>query len=344
MTRPPACPAPARYPLAVLPTPLTRAHRLEAALGCGPLWIKRDDLAGFGVAGNKTRPLEYLLGDALAQGCDVLVTGGGPGSNFTAAAAMAARAAGLDCELVIWGDRSDSANLALATAAGARVCLTGDRDRAAVDERVCARAAELRAGGRRPYPVPRGGSTPVGAVGFAVAAAELVEQLRPHPPPALLVIAVGSGGSCAGLLTGLELAGVDWPVLGVTVSRPPEEIGPRLIELASDCARLLGGPPVGSALAGRLTLVDAIGAGFGVASAHEREQALLALHTEGLLLDDTYGAPALAAALDRMPDLGGPLVYWHTGGLVPAITQRGARESAARECADRERAAQGGTP
>ena len=94
---------PPRLPLGTLPTPLVDAPRLRAELGCGPLWIKRDDLAGFGIAGNKTRPLEYLLGDALARGMDVLVTGGGPDSNFVAAAAMAARVAGIDCELVVWG-------------------------------------------------------------------------------------------------------------------------------------------------------------------------------------------------------------------------------------------------
>ena len=85
---------PPRLALGTLPTPLVEAPRLRAELGCGPLRIKRDDLAGFGIAGNKTRPLEYLLGDALAHGVDVLVTGGGPDSNFVAAAAMAARVAG----------------------------------------------------------------------------------------------------------------------------------------------------------------------------------------------------------------------------------------------------------
>lgn len=312
-----------RFPLAVLPTPLTRAHRLEAALGRGPIWIKRDDLTGFGTAGNKSRPLEYLIGDALARDRDVLVTGGGPGSNFVPAAALAARAAGLDCELVVWGDPVGAPNLELARAAGARLLPTGDADRAAVDDRVAERAAELTAHGRRPYPVPRGGSTPVGAIGFARAAAELVEQLRPHPDPALVVISVGSGGSCAGLLAGLAAAGVDWPVLGAAVSRPPAEIGPRLAELASGCADLLGWPEPGTH---RLELVDARGPGFGIATDVERELARLALVTEGLLLDDTYGAPAFAALIDVLPRVTGPVVYWHTGGVVSAIRERGARE------------------
>ncbi|MQA12765.1 MAG: pyridoxal-phosphate dependent enzyme [Pseudonocardiaceae bacterium] len=304
-----------RFPLAVLPTPLVRAHRLEAALRCGPLLLKRDDLAGFAAAGNKTRPLEYLLGAALAEGCDVLVTGGGPGSNFCPAAALAARAAGLDCELVVWGDITAAPNIALAAAAGARLHRTGDDRRDAVDAAVEDRAAALASQGRRPYPVPRGGSTAVGAAGFAVAAAELVAQL--DGPPAFVALAVGSGGSCAGLLAGLAVTGQEWPVLGISVSRPPAEISSRIAELAQQCASALG------AAAPRLDLleiVDGRGPGFGVAAEADRDRGRLALHTEGLLLDDTYGAKAFAATADRLPRRESrPVVYWHTGGLIPAV-------------------------
>lgn len=304
---------PPRFSLAVLPTPLVRAHRLEAALRCGPVLLKRDDLAGFAAAGNKTRPLEYLVGAALAEGADVLVTGGGPGSNFCPAAALAARAAGLDCELVVWGDVAGSANLALAAAAGARLQPTGEADRDTVDTLVDSRAAELTAQGRRPYAVPRGGSTAVGAAGFAVAAVELADQLG--APPALIVLAVGSGGSVAGLVTGLAALGLAWPVLGVSVSRPLLEITDRVTELAGECAALLAAP-----VPPPPELVDARGAGFGVASPRERGCARLALHTEGLLLDDTYGAEAFTVLVDRVrADQGGPVVYWHTGGLIPAI-------------------------
>lgn len=314
-----------RFALGVFPTPLHRAHRLEAAIGCGPVWIKRDDLAGFGVAGNKTRPLEYLIGDALARGADVLVTGGGPGSNFLPAAALAARAAGLACELVVWGEVAGAPNLELAVAAGAVLRPTGSADRAAVDQLVRARAAELAAGSRRPYAVPRGGSTGIGAAGFAVAATELTAQLAaagvvPGPghagsgaPAPAVVLPVGSGGSVAGLTTGLAGA---LPVLGVSVSRPLPEMAAHVAELAAACADLLGVPAPAPP-----ELVDARGPGFGVASAREREAARLALHTEGLFLDDTYGAKAFAVLLDRLP-APGPVVYWHTGGLLPALTRR----------------------
>lgn len=304
-----------RFPLAVLPTALVRARRLEAALGCGPLLVKRDDLAGFAAAGNKTRSLEYLLGAALAAGCDVLVTGGGPGSNFCPAAALAARAAGLDCELVVWGDVSGAPNIALARAAGAVLHLTGDDRRDAVDAAVEQRAASLASQGRRPYSIPRGGSTAVGAAGFAVAAVELAAQL--DESPAFVGLAVGSGGSCAGLLAGLAVVGRECPVLGISVSRPPAEISSRIAELADGCARMLRSPPPRLDL---LEIVDVRGPGFGIAAEADRDRSRLALRTEGLLLDDTYGAKAFAATVDRLGRWRArPVVYWHTGGLIPAV-------------------------
>ncbi|MDX6584503.1 MAG: hypothetical protein QOI10_3687, partial [Solirubrobacterales bacterium] len=215
---------------------------------------------------------------------------------------------------------------ALAVAAGARLLPTGDSDREAVDELVDRRADELAAAGRPAFAVPRGGSTELGAVGFAVAAAEVAEQLAAlGVTPALVVLAVGSGGSCAGLLAGLAAAGLAVPVLGVSVSRPPEQIGPRVLELAAGCARLLGTALPDAAL---LELVDARGPGFGAASPLELERAALVLRTEGLLLDHTYGAEAFSAAIDRLPaDPGrspgeppGSVLLWHTGGLVPALS------------------------
>ena len=308
---------PPRLPLGVLPTPLVPAPRLRAALGCGPLWIKRDDLAGFGVAGNKTRPLEYLLGDALARGADVLVTGGGPDSNFVAAAAMAARVAGIACELAVWGRGLDpTPNLALAAAAGATVVPLGDDRRERVDAVVEERAAALRAAGRRPVAVPRGGSTPVGAAGFAVAAAELLEQVP--DAPATVVLPLGSGGSTAGLLAGLSAAGVDTRVLAVSVSRPPAEITEKVLGLARACAELLGTP---APRPDRLEVVDHRGPGFGIAAVGDRAAAETLLRTEGLLLDDTYGAKAFAVALDRLGSgaMEGPVVLWHTGGVASAL-------------------------
>jgi 1-aminocyclopropane-1-carboxylate deaminase/D-cysteine desulfhydrase-like pyridoxal-dependent ACC family enzyme len=310
---------PRRFPLAVLPTPLVRAERLETVLGCGPLLVKRDDLTGFGVAGNKVRPLEYLVGAALAQGSEVLVTAGGPGSNFCPAAALAARAAGLDCEIVLWGDPRGAPNVALAEAAGARILPTGRFDREEVDVLAAQRAAELTLAGRPATAVPRGGSTPVGALGFAEAAAELVGQLEASgaATPSEVVVPLGSGGSCAGLLAGLAAAGAPFPVVGVSVSRPPDDVRRTVLAMARECAALRG---TSAPTPDQLELVDARGEGFGTATEQERRRARLALHTEGLLLDTTYGAEAFSVAVDRLLSRPrGPVVWWHTGGLVPAV-------------------------
>ena len=290
----------ARFALATLPTPLVPARRPG-------VFLKRDDLTGFAVAGHKARQLEFLLGDALAQGCDTLVTGGGPGSNWVAAAAVAAAVAGLDCEVVLYGDRPARAhpNLALAVVAGAHVRFTGDPMRANVDTAVLDMAAQLQTAGRRPYPVPRGGATAVGAIGMALAADELPDG------PGTIVVATGSGGACAGLAVGAAAKG--WTVVGASVSRPLDEATAQVQALADSCAALLGRPSA------TVTLVDARGAGFGVPSAEGEAAALVALRTEGLVLDPVYTAKAFAVLL-RMADErhAGPLVFWHTGGLLSA--------------------------
>lgn len=314
---------PPRAPMALLPTPLVRAGRLERAIGYGaPILIKRDDLIGFGGAGNKARALEFLVGEALADGYDTLVTGGGPGSNFCQAAALAARSAGLACELVVYGEPTSyrSPNLNIARRAGARLHALGDGDRSRVDAAVADLAAELTGSGRRPYAMPRGGSTPVGALGFAFAVDELGRQLaEARIEPGLVVIAVGSGGSCAGLLAGMALRDVSWRLLGASVSRPVEEISAKVLHLAERCGTTLGGP---RPLARVLELVDARGPGFGKPSDEGRAAALLALQTEGLLLDRTYTAKSFAVLLACLrSSADGPVVFWHTGGLVPAIAE-----------------------
>ena len=300
-----------RFPLATLPTPLVRARRL----GAGQLFIKRDDLTGFAGAGHKARPLEFLVGAALAGGFDTLVTGGGPGSNFCPAAAAAASAAGIGCELVLYGDEPARAhpNLALALACGAQVRYTGDPDRSRVDTAVVEVAAELEAAGRRPYAVPRGGAIAVGTVGMVVAAEELAGQLdEAAVEPEAVVIASGSGTTCAGLAVGTHVAGGRWRVIGASVSRPVDRATEEIEALAGRCASLLG---VG---AGPFELIDARGPGFGTPSEAGERAASIALRAEGLLLDPVYTAKAFAVVLDLFEAGAGPIVFWHTGGLLAA--------------------------
>jgi D-cysteine desulfhydrase len=307
-----------RVLLAALPTPLVRAPRLARALGVGMIYVKRDDLTGFAFAGNKARPLEFLVAAALAAGADTLVTGGAPGSNFCAAAAAAARRAGLGCELVIAGQpRShEGPALALARSWGAAVRWTGVPERDSVDAGLPAVAAELTAAGRRPYLIPRGGATGLGAVGYALAAGELVSQLAARGAGAArVVVAAGSGGTLAGLAAGNVLAGRPLRLVGASVSRPADETARRVLGLAGECLALLSsGDAVGP---DDVVVVDARGPGHGLASPEGTAMADQAMRTEGLMVDPVYTAKALALAGRYAGEEN--VVFWHTGGQLDAV-------------------------
>ena len=315
---------PRRVPLACLPTPLVPAPRLAEILGSGPLWIKRDDLTGFAMAGNKARALEFLLGDALGAGCDVLVAAGSVSSNFCAAAAVAARRYGLDCELLFTESASaaGSTNVAIARAVGARLLFDAAPTREALEDVLWDRVDVLRAAGRQPYPLPRGGATPIGAVGYALAAQEIAEQSAALGIQLdTVVVATGSGATQAGLVAGQTGYGLSWHVIGASVSRPIAEATERVRTLAKACAAELGFRDPNP---DDVDVRDLRGAGFGMASPTDRMSAELALTAEALLLDDHYGAQALTL-LRRVlaEERPGSAVFWSTGGLVAALAALG---------------------
>ncbi len=323
----------ARVRLAALPTPLIRAPRLAQVVGAGALYIKRDDLTGFAFAGNKARPLEFLLAAALGEGADTLVTGGAPGSNFCAAAAAAAARAGLRCELVIAGHPGPPGPaLALARSWGATIRWTGVRERDSVDAGLPAAAAELAGAGRCPYLIPRGGASGLGAVGYALAAFELREQLASYAvDSARVVVAAGSGGTLAGLVAGNVLAGRPLTLVGASVSRPADETARRVLTLARDCLRLLAGsglpgipgsagvgPVSGAGVGpGDVVVADARGPGHGLVWPEATAAAEHAMRTEGLMVDPVYTAKALA--LVSRYAAGGNVVFWHTGGQLDVV-------------------------
>jgi 1-aminocyclopropane-1-carboxylate deaminase/D-cysteine desulfhydrase-like pyridoxal-dependent ACC family enzyme len=303
--------APDRFPLAVLPTPLVPAPRLSIALD-REIWVKRDDLTGFAFGGNKVRTLEVLVADALAHGADHLVGSGGPGSNLCTAVAAAAATAGLRCTLVLYGPPpvAPHPNVAVMRAFGAEVVFTGDPDRAATPRHAAVVTAGLVTAGHRPYELPRGAATGLGATAYALAAEELAEQLA--FAPANVVIPVGSGGTVAGLLAGWGACALPGRIVGVAVSRPLTEAHAEVARLAREAASLVG---IEAVALDRLHLVDGIGAGFGVAAPSTQDAARLALRTEGLLADATYVARAVAVLGTLEP----PIVLWHTGGSLGAV-------------------------
>ena len=321
-------PSPARTRLATLPTPLVPAPRLAQVMGTGPLYLKRDDLTGFAIGGNKARPLEFLVAAAVTDRADTLVTGGAPSSNFCAAAAAAALWAGLRCELVLAGQPPSLPGpaLALALSWGATVRWTGSAERDSVDDQLPRAAAALSSSGHRPYLIPRGGASGLGAIGYALAAFELQEQLAAIGVAAVrVVVAVGSGGTLAGLVAGNVLLGRPWTLVGGSVSRPVEDAAPRVLALARECARLMAGAGVldhgaGGApepTPGDVVVVDARGPGHGLPSPEGVAAAEQAMRTEGLMVDPVYTAKALSL-VPRYAD-GGDMVFWHTGGLLDAV-------------------------
>lgn len=310
-----------RVRLAALPTPFMRMRRLETALEAGPLYIKRDDLTGFGLAGNKARALEYLVGAAVEEGADVLVAAGSTSSNFCAGVALAAAAVRMDCELLFAGSPSAvrSVNVEVAREAGARPLFGVVETREELDDAVLDHSMALRAEGRRPYSLPRGGATPVGGLGYALAAQELAEQCTQAGIEVnTVVVATGSGGTQAGLVAGQFGFRLGWKVVGASVSRPVPALSGQILKNAKGCAAALDLDPPGP---GDVDVRDCRGAGFGLASEEDHVSRRLALRHEGLLLDDYYGAKAMT--LFRSLLAAGaptPAVYWHTGGLPAALT------------------------
>ena len=312
-----------RTPLATLPTPLQRAPRLSEAVGV-EVWIKRDDLTGLLLGGNKARKLEFLCGEALAGGADTLVTGGGAGSNHAQLTAAACARLGLGCVVVCYGDApaSDPLGLRVTRRLGAEVVFTGSPERSSVDARLEEVAAKLTAEGRHPYVIPRGGASAVGAVGYAAAALELRVQLDAQGLGlAVVFLATGSCGTQAGLVAGASLfCDRRLGVIGVPVSRPPEEVVERVARLATGCAERLGSDRGFTDLDVHL-LGGYLGPGYGKPSPEGHEAALLAARTEGLLLDPVFTAKAMAAlvAETRAGNLTGPIVFLHTGGAPAAL-------------------------
>lgn len=328
-----------RTPLATLPTPLLPAPRLSHAVGV-EVWIKRDDLTGLLLGGNKARKLEFLCGEAMARGADTLVTGGGAASNHVQLTAAACARLGLGCVAVCYGEAPPAEPLGLRVTRrlGADVRFTGTPERTSDAARRDEVAAKLPADGRRPYVIPRGGASAVGAVGYAAAAFELAGQLAGvGVGRATVLLATGSCGTQAGLVAGAGLlravvppgaarrheepeAAVRLEVVGVPVSRPAGECVDRIARLATGCARRLRSARVFTAA--DVQLLDGYaGSAYGKASPEGDDAAVLAARTEGLLLDPVFTAKAMAAlvAEGRAGDLAGPVVFVHTGGAPAAL-------------------------
>jgi D-cysteine desulfhydrase family pyridoxal phosphate-dependent enzyme len=312
----------ARYPLAQLPTPVQELPRLSASLGNTKILVKRDDQTGLATGGNKSRKLEFLLADALQKKADVLVTAGALQSNHCRQTAAAANLAGLECELVVNGDENvkPAGNYLLDLLLGARVHLTTRPQRNAMLQQV---ADQLIRQGRHPYVIPIGGSTGLGALGYALAMFELQEQLQTaNIKVDHILVASSSGGTQAGMALGSRLCGFQGSILGISIDNDKLDGRPFQMELANianDAARLLS-------CAADFTpndfnvQYDYLGRGYGVVGDLERLAIRLAAQQEGLLLDPVYTGRAFGAMVDlirkRVFSSQETLLFWHTGGTA----------------------------
>jgi D-cysteine desulfhydrase family pyridoxal phosphate-dependent enzyme len=324
-----------RFPLATLPTPLHPAKRLRDALGgpsrCPKILIKRDDLTGLALGGNKARKLEFLIADALDQHATVVITTGAVQSNHARMTAAAARAAGLDVVLVLtMGDEPPAlqGNLLLDQLFGATIHYLpppADPTLAVNEEeeaKVAEVAADLRARGDGPYVVPIGGSSPIGVLGYVWGTQEIVEQLGAlNERPARLYYASGSRGTEAGIVLGAKLWNAPYEPYGVAVSGGESFKVQRAKRIANEAAEMIG-TKVRVSEADLFTDQGYIGPGYGIATPECVAAIRLLAETEGILLDPTYTAKAMACLIDHARsgalDPSSTIVYLHTGG-VPAL-------------------------
>jgi D-cysteine desulfhydrase family pyridoxal phosphate-dependent enzyme len=306
---------------APLPTPCEPMDRLGAELGFPPggLLVKRDDLTALAGGGNKVRKLELLCSDALDQGADTLVTGGGRQSNHVRMTAAAANRLGLACTVVLASDRPSvsTGNVILDALLGPEMVWAGDLDYPALEARIVAEADRLRADGRSPYAIPIGGASTLGALAYVEAARELVAQAHDVD---LVVVADGSGGTHAGLAAGF---GDHSKVLGVDVGTRPD-LAEAVPNMAADVAAFARLPSP----SGRVQIDhQRFGSGYGDPTDSCRAALLLAARQEGIVLDPVYTGKAMAGLVaatrdGRIDPSSQRVVFMHTGGMPALFSSR----------------------
>jgi L-cysteate sulfo-lyase len=312
-----------RVPLGHFPTPLERLDNLTRLLGGPEIYVKRDDCTGLAMGGNKTRKLEFLVGEALAQGADTLVTQGATQSNHVRQTAAAARRHGLACFALL---ERRVVNMGPQYETGGNVLLDDllecrrEFAEAGGDMNAAAQALgeRLRAEGRKPYVIPGGGSNPVGALGYASCAAELVAQADSRNLRIDAVVhGTGSAGTQAGLVAGLHALNAPIDVIGISVRAGREAQVANVHRLACATLELLG---VREALSRERVRVydEYVGPGYGQPTQSMIEAVQLLAREEGLLLDPVYSGKGMAGLLGLVRSgvlrAGQRVVFLHTGG------------------------------
>jgi D-cysteine desulfhydrase len=315
-----------RIHFAHLPTPIEELPRLSKILGGPGILVKRDDQTGLAFGGNKTRKLEFLVAEARERGAKMLISAGALQSNHCRQTAAAAARFGFGCTLVLNGEMPEhpSSNLLLDQLFGAEIVTI--KDRASRDQILQETYDKAVTAGKKPYLVPYGGSSPTGALGYAFAVKEFVEQ-NVHAD--WIVFATSSGGTHAGLVLGQRVFGYRGQVLGISIDEPEEWLKAHVSKLASDASEKLG-QRIDFGRKDVLANEDYCKAGYGVLTDAEREAVRLFARLEGLLLDPVYTGRAAAGMMDLIRKgffkKDETVLFWHTGGQSALFAEKYANE------------------
>lgn len=313
-----------RVKLCHAPTPLEKMGNLTKLLGGPTLWIKRDDCTGIATGGNKVRKLEFLMGEALAQGATHIVTQGAVQSNHVRQTAAVAAKLGLKCTAILEHriltndqDYLQGGNVLFDHLMGINIeYRPGGTDMQAAIEEVGAR---LAGDGETPYLIPGGGSNPVGALGYVSVALELLNQANEMDLKIdRIVHATGSAGTQAGLVAGMVALNASIPVLGIGVRQPKDRQESNVHKLAEATSKLMGGPLIPREAVE--ANCDYVGEGYGIPTPGMAEAVMLLARNEGIFLDPVYSGKGMAGLIDLVRKKtfadSENIVFLHTGGQV----------------------------
>lgn len=306
--------------LGFFPTPITELKRLSKKLGGPRIFIKRDDLTGLAFGGNKTRKLEYFIGDALSKNCDTVITGGAEQSNHCRQTAAACAVSGLECHLVLGGSEPEipKGNFLLDKLLGAHIHWDGAFRKG---EKIPQIAEELKLLGKKPYIVPYGGSNEIGVVGFVEAVNEVKTQLENiNENISHIVFSSSSGGTHAGLVLGKYLYAQKFDLVGIEIDKEEFEglsYSEHLLNLTNSSAEFLG---INHTFTKKDFILrdEYLGQGYGVVGDLERRAIKLLAETEGIFVDPVYTGRTFGALVDLIEkgefNLNDTVLFWHTGG------------------------------
>lgn len=310
--------------LGYFPTPLIELTRLSKTLGGPNIYMKRDDNTGLALGGNKTRKLEYIMGDALAKGADTVITAGAIQSNHCRQTAGAAASLGLECHLVLGGEEPEQpqGNLLLDKVYGCHIHWAGENRKG---EDIPALVAQLKAEGKKPYVIPYGGSNELGAIAFIEAYKELNAQREALKVDfSHIIFASSSGATHAGLMLGNKILQTYSQIIGINIDKGEMDKVPfdeHIVSLANSTAQFIAADY--QFTADDLILnSDYVGDGYGVIGELEKEAIALTAQNEGILLDPVYTGRAMGGLIDmiRTEQIKATdnVLFWHTGG-APAL-------------------------